>query len=40
MITGSVVFSIKATSFSKLKNLHKHKNIGGFTFNKKTNEVY
>ena len=32
IITGSAVFNIKSTSFNKLKNLHKHTNIKGFTF--------
>lgn len=32
IITGSAVFNIKSSSFNKLKNLHKHQNIKGFTF--------
>ena len=37
MLTGSCVFNIKPSSFNKLKNLHKHSNIHGYTFKYKKN---
>lgn len=40
IITGCTVFNIKATSYHKLKNLHKHENVQGFTFHRKTKELY
>jgi len=38
IITGSAVFNIKSSSFNKLKNLHKHQNIKGFTFSNNGNK--
>lgn len=40
MITGSTFFNIKASSFNKLKNLHKHENIRGFTWSALKKELY